>query len=101
MLTESNIRPSSHGGLQGACRLASFEAFSQMGSFCYFPPRVWAVLRVSLLFLLHPSLPASAAVSHCLSNSPSPGSYWGILSPFVIATGDKSQGEHSLGNCAQ
>lgn len=27
--------------------------------------------------------------------------YWGILSPFVIATGDKSQGEHSLGNCAQ
>lgn len=85
MLTESNISPSSHGVLQGACRLASFGASSQMGSFSSFPLCVQAVLRLSSLFLLHPLLPAPAALSSFLSNSLSPGFHWllGVSFPFA------------------
>lgn len=86
MLTESNISPSPLGGLRRACRVASFGAFSQMGSFSSSPLCVQAVLRHSSLLLLHPLLPAPAAVSCCLSNSLSLGSHWMLGISFSVAS---------------
>lgn len=76
MLTEINISPSPHGGLQGACGLASFGASSQIWSVFSFLLCVQAAPRLSLLFLLHSLLPAPAAVACCLAILMSLGSLW-------------------------
>lgn len=85
MLTESNVSPSPHGGLRGACRLVSSGTSSQTGSVSSFPLCVQTALRSSSL-LLHPLLPAPAAVSCCLSNSLSLGSHWLLGVSFSFAS---------------